>query len=261
VGDTFHFAGHIMPTLDSRVAVTITAPSGARHLVGGQANRVGYFYRPQDDFVVNEPGLWSADVRVWHDGQCSGGATIPPYPSGDVLGSEDGRYWFYAVPVDAPRLGVSSPSPGFLTFDDGVTPITITGSVPAGLSGAAVDYTISMPGTILEHGRVTPAGGTYTVVFDPVELHEDFPNLDLVGRDDLGAGLADTFSIGLLLEGQWGAENVYRANAITIQGEQVFVSNDADGRQPRVYLPLVLRQPQGPETRPPSARLSAASVP
>jgi len=224
VGDTFHFAGHIMPTLDSQVAVTVTAPGGTQYLGGGQANRVGYFYDPDDDFVVNEPGLWSVDVQVWHDGQCSGGATIPPYPSGDVLGSEGGRYWFYVVPGDVPRLDVSSPSPGFLSFDNEVPPITIAGAVPAGLSGTTVDYTISMPGYILEHGQVAPSGGTYQITFDPVTLHNDFPNLDLVGRDDGSPGLADTFAIGLLLRGQSGGSVVYRANTITLQGEEVFVT-------------------------------------
>ena len=91
-GATFRFAGHIMPTLDSHVAVTVTAPSGAQHHVDGQANQIGYHYDPDGDFAVTEPGLWSVDVHVWHDGQCSGGSTIPPYPSGDVLGSDGGRY-------------------------------------------------------------------------------------------------------------------------------------------------------------------------
>ncbi len=241
VGDTFHFAGHIMPTLDSQVAVTVTAPSGTQHVGGGQANSIGYYYDAEDDFIVNEPGRWSVDVRVWHDGQCSGGATIPPYPSGDVLGSEGGRYWFYVVPEDAPRLDVSSPPPGFLSFDHEVTPITISGSVPPGLSGATVDYTIAMPGYILEHGQVTPVGGTYTIVFDPVALQEDFPNLDLVGREDGSPGLADTFAIGLLLQGQSGGSTVYRANTITLQGEQVFVRNTSSGLLNEVYLPLVLK--------------------
>ena len=241
VGDTFSFAGHIAPTLDSQVAVTVTAPNGTHYLVSGQANRVGYFYDPDDDFVVNEPGLWSVDVRVWHDGQCSGGATIPPYPSGDVLGSEDGRYWFYVVPGDAPCLDVSSPSPGFLSFDNEVTPITIAGEVPAGLSGATVDYTINMPGYILDHGQVTPSGGAYQITFDPVTLHNDFPNLDLVGRDDFRQGLSDTFAIGLLLRGQSGGDTVYRANTITVQGEQVFVREALPDLSNRVYLPLILK--------------------
>ncbi len=56
---------------------------------------------------------------------------------------------------------MSSPSPGFLTFDGEVTPITISGALPAGLSGATVDYTISMPGYILEHGQATIQGDSY----------------------------------------------------------------------------------------------------
>ena len=240
-GDVFRFGGHLMPTLDSQVALTVTAPGGQRHFGGGRANHVGYFYDPYDDLIVNEPGLWSVDVRVWHAGQCSGGATIPPYPSGDVLGSEDGTFWFYAVPAGSPRLDVSAPAPGFLSLGNEVRPITVTGSVPAGLSDVTIDYTISMPGYILEHGQVTPSGDTYEIVFDPAALHQDFPNLDLVGRDEWRSGLADTFAIGLLLEGQSGGNTIYRANTITLQGEQVFIGNAPPGPPNAVYLPLTLR--------------------
>jgi hypothetical protein len=240
-GDMFRFAGHLMPTLNSQVALTVTAPSGTLHIGDGRANHVGYFYDPADDFTVDEAGLWSVDVRVWHPGLCSGGPTISPYPSGDVLGSEAGRYWFYVVPSDGPRLDVTSPSPGFLSFGNTVTPITITGSVPTGLSGATIDYTISMPGYILEHGQVTPSGSIYQIVFDPVTLHQDFPNLDLIGRDsEAGVGLSDTFAIGLLLRGQDGSSKVYRAATITIQGEQVFV--EGLDQSEKVYLPLVVRE-------------------
>jgi hypothetical protein len=241
VGDTFRFAGHIMPTLDSRVAFTATAPSGVRHIGGGRANAIGYYAKPGDDFSVNEPGLWSVDLRVWHDGRCSGGQTVPPYPSGDVLGSENGRYWFYVVPKDSPRLNVSSPRPGFLQFGQTVTPIEIGGAVPAGLSGATVDYTISIPGYILQRGQVAPSGGRYRIAFDPVALQRDYPNLDLIGRDTHRAGLADTISIGLFLHGKSGGMAVYRANAITLQGEQVFVGAAASIESSSIYLPLVHR--------------------
>jgi hypothetical protein len=238
-GDVFRFAGHVMPTLDSQVAITLTAPSGAQYVGGGQANSIGYYCNPVDDQIVNEAGWWSVDVHVWHDGQCSGGQTVPPYPQGDVLGSESGRYWFYVVPTYAQRLDVSTPEAGFLSFEDQVTSILITGTLPAGLEQAVVDYTISMPGYILEHGQVTPSGGLYQILFDPVALHEDFPNLDLVGRDELELpGLADTFAIAILLRGKIGESTIYRANTITLQGEQVFVG-DAPAAAVRVYLPLI----------------------
>ncbi len=250
VGDTFRFAGHVMPTLDSMVAVTVTAPSGAQYLVDGQANPVGYFSDPDDDLVVTEPGLWAVDVRVWHEGRIGTGelvlcATDPVHyecPSGDVLGSEGGRYWFYVVPRASGRLDVSSPPPGFLAFDGQVTPITISGVLPGGLTDAAVDYTISMPGYILAHGQATLEGTTYEVVFDPVALHEAFPNLDLEGRDEPGRpGLSDTFSIGLLLHGQSAQGAVFQANTVTIQGEQVFVGDAPAGIINALFLPLVSR--------------------
>ena len=102
------------------------------------------------------------DVGVWHDGQCSGGAAIPPYPSVEVLGSQNGRYWFYVVPGSSSRLNVSSPAPGFLSFNNAVIPITITVQIPSSLS-AVMDYTISMPGFILEQRKVTPSGVSHQI--------------------------------------------------------------------------------------------------
>ena len=243
VGDRFQFAGHVMPTLDSKVAVTVTAPSGARYLVEGQANPVGYVYDPGDDFTVGEPGLWTVDVRVWHEGQCSGGSLTPSYPEGDVLGSDDGQYAFYVVPQGAARLAVRDPTPGFLSIADEAEPITIRGTLPTGLSSVTVDYTLTMAGFVLERGQATVVGSTYQVVYDPVALHEAFPNLDLRGRDSVEeeAGLADTVAINLLLEGRGSSGIVHRANAVTLQGEHVFVDSGETGGARRIYLPIVLR--------------------
>jgi len=242
LGDTFRFAGHINPTLNSQIAVTVTAPNGAQYFGGGQANSIGYFYDPADDLEVNEPGLWSVDISVWHDGYCSGGHTIPPFPRGDVLGSQDGRYWFYVVQEDVPRLNITSPQPGYLHFNDQVTPITITGQVPPGLTDVAVDYTIRMPGFILDHRQASIHGNTYQFVFDPAALAQDFPNLDLTARGEMVAGLSDTFAIDILLTGQRGAEDVQRANTITIQGQQVYVESPLPEPLSSVlFLPVIVR--------------------
>ena len=247
VGDTFRFAGHIAPTLNSKVAITVASPSGVKHLGGGQANKIGYYYDPTDDFTVDEPGLWSVDVRVWHDGQCSGGQTVPPYPSGDVLGSENGRYWFYVTPSAAPRLHIAQPQTGWLTLgagDGAIQPIVISGRVPITLTQAVVDYTIVMPGFILAHGQAPVRNGGYAFTFDPVALHRDFPNLDLTGRESAERpGLADTFNISLLLRGQDARGNVvYQANTLTLQGEQVFVGAAVEPPPSRVFLPIVLKR-------------------
>ena len=141
-----------------------------------------------------------------------------------------------------PCLAVDSPSPGFLSHGVEVAPITITGTVPNDLTGVTVDYTVSMPGFILDRGQVTPGGDTYQIIFDPVALHADFPTLDLLGRDAWLPGLADAFSIGLLLRGHpvTGDDNtIYMANTLTIQGDQVLVVDAPPRVLHDVYLPFV----------------------
>ena len=241
-GDMFSFAGAIMPPLDSQIAITVTAPSGARHTGGGLANRVGYFYNPGDNFRMNEAGLWSVDVRVQHAGLCSGGVTIPAYPAGDVLGSDGGRFWFYVVPQAAPQLDITAPAPGIIPFAEDMAPVVISGTLPTSLAEAAVDYTITMPGLILEHGQATISEDTYQVIFDPGRLRQDFPNLDLTGWDSpQRAGLADTFRIGLLLHGK-DARNapVLRANSLTLINQEISLA--AETLEQRVFLPLIRRR-------------------
>jgi len=106
------------------------------------------------------------------------------------------------------------------------------------LSGVTVDYTIGMPGVILDQGQAAVNGGTFSFTYDPATLNQDFPNLDLLGRDKFGPGLSDTIFIGLLLQGDDGSEKVYRAATVTLQGEQVFVLN-TDYRH-FTYLPYTI---------------------
>jgi hypothetical protein len=77
-------------------------------------------------------------------------------------------------------------------------------------------------------------------------LQQDYPNLDLLGRDGWRAGLADTISIGLLLRGQKGGEMVHHANTITLQGDRVYVGGTSSGSSQAVYLPLVLQNVVSP---------------
>ncbi len=248
-GDRFAFAGHLMPTLDSRVMVTVTSPSNSNHIIDGRANPVGYFYDPGDDFTLDEPGRWTATVKVWHDGQIGSGDEVAcaqnpsdPCPTGDVLGSANGTYAFYVVPAGSPRLEVTSPVPGRLVHGVEVAPIVISGPLPGGINNPVVDYTINMAGFILEEGQAAIGGGGFSFVFDPRTLNADFPNLDLNGRDGFVPGLADTFSFGILLTGEQDGSPVNRATTLTIQGDQVYVENAEDVViTSNVYLPVVVR--------------------
>ncbi|MGD2079146.1 MAG: hypothetical protein PVH18_12235, partial [Chloroflexota bacterium] len=244
LGERFDFAGHLMPTLDSRVLVTVTAPSGAVRTVEGRANPVGYFYDPQDGFALDEAGRWTAQVKVWHDGQIGSGELVNcdpaqpfdpslPCPSGDVLGSADGSYSFYVVPISSPRLEVNSPQPGKLVHEAEVAPIVIDGTIPQGTNNAVVDYVISMPGFILEEGQAQIDGNHFSFEFDPQALNAEFPNIDLNGRDGFVPGLSDTFSIAVLLSGENGGLPLHEAATVTIQGDEVYVENGVN-----VALPI-----------------------
>jgi hypothetical protein len=239
VGDTLHLAGHVMPTLASEYTATVTSPGGTVFQLDGRANPIGYLYWPDNDRRLHEPGAWTVDLTVWHDGLCSGGPTVPPFPTGSVLGGDDGRFTVYVVHGDAPHLEITSPLPGFLHFGGSVREIPIRGVLPHGFDEATIHYTISMPGVVLESGQVSAENSTFEIVFDPVRLSERHPNLDLIGRDAPTAGLADTVWIAMLAEGTDGGQTEFRAALVSLQGDEVSVGT----LLPR--LPSAPRRPSG----------------
>ena len=219
VGDIASFAGHIGPTLPSRVEITVTAPSGQVREVTGQANKVGYFYDPSGDFMVQESGPYRAQVEVWHDGLTSAGPVQEPFPKGDVLGSNDGEFFFYVVEKEAGDLGVDVPRTSFVQPADGPIQIPILpGEQPP--DDLEVHFTTVMPGFLLEQGTISASPSTGLVYsYDAPRLHEDFPNLDL--HDNNNRTGADTIVMRFLLSGNRGGERVYQARQVVLQGEEL----------------------------------------
>ena len=119
MGDRFVFAGQVGPPLASKVRVRVTSPGGQKRTIRGQANPIGYFSDPAGDFMVDEPGVWSVEVRVLHDGMTSAGPVEAPYLTGGVLGSADGRFQVYVVPKAPARIDFGLPNFGLyaLGFD------------------------------------------------------------------------------------------------------------------------------------------------
>ena len=230
VGEVFRLAGHLMPPLPSQAEVTVTAPDGRTWSLSAQANPVGYLYDPSTDLTVDQPGVWTAELRLWHDGTCSGGQTIPPYPSGSVLGAANGRFEFYVVPPDNPELTITSPRPGPLPIHGGIVPIEIRGRLPC---EATVHATMTMPGFILSQGTVQADGRDFELVYDPVALNQGHPNIDLVGRSDSVPGLSDTILITVFATGTDDDGPWYRAGAVSLQGEQVAVGQRVLPERPR----------------------------
>jgi hypothetical protein len=236
MGDVVAFSGHVGPPLDSRVEVTITSPGGVVRSRIWHANRVGWLYDPTFDFVADEAGRWTVDVFVAHDRPYIGNGVIPQsHNSGTVLGTS-GQYTFYVVEPASPRLFVLEPRPGYLTWPAGhVEPITIRGVAPAG--SELIFYTIHDKGVVMEQGSLMPgAGGFFTLTYDPVALHNDFPMLSLTAREGHYEGLADEVAINLLAVGGGSA---IAANTVTLIGEEVFIGNALH----QTALPVVLRGP------------------
>ena len=230
VGDVIAFSGHVGPPLDSRVTVTITAPSGVQHTHTFRANKIGWVYDPGFDFTADEVGRWTVDVAVRHDRPYVGnGVTPQSHNTGTVLGT-NGRYEFYVVAPEAPRLLITAPRSGFISWpEQGITPVHIRGVAPPGTT--QVHYTVHDKGIVMDQGGVTPdARGAFTVTYDAKTLHRDFPMLSLSAREGRWPGLADEVAINLLAVG-----GEPRANTVTLMGEEAFVG----GEVRRVYLPLV----------------------
>ena len=218
VGDTFSFSGAMWPTLPSLAEITVTTPSGETLSSTSRANKIGYLYNSDDDFVVTEPGAYTVNVRVTHDGMTSAGPVEEPFPTGGVLGTDDGTYVFYVVPegpdnfltVDTPRTGDEITQVG-----QGEFAFTITGQLPSGLTDTGVHYTTNLTGTVLESGPLTPQDGTFSYTYDVMALNADFPNVD----PDPG----DTIVVTLAVTGEdpSGQPTAY-ARQVLFQGTDVF---------------------------------------
>jgi uncharacterized protein (TIGR03437 family) len=185
VGDTFAVAGAVGPPLPAFVAYAVVTPGGRRTVYSGRANKVGYYYRPEHDFVIDEPGLYTVDLRVTYDGQTSAGQVTEPFPAGDVLGSANGRFYVYAVPRNSAALAVNVAGQEFSA------------------NAASGHVTTMMPGFLLETRALQ---GPLRYRFDPVALARDFPNLDVP--------LADVVTISLFAN--------HQARVLVYHGEEFF---------------------------------------
>ena len=108
-----------------------------------------------------------------------------------------------------------------------------------------------------EFQAVAPVGVYWVGVTPPVPYYPTHQTIDLTSGDATGVVLtlddeptnpipyeppdATRMAIGLLLRASSGGETIYRANTITIQGEQVFVGSSFIDLPNKTYLPLILQ--------------------
>jgi len=198
----------------------VTTPGGKSIHTRGRANKIGHFHRPEDDFVVDEPGMYTVQVRVTHDGDTSAGPVEKPYPTGSVLGAAEGRFRFYVVPKDKPTLlQVDTPPLGLrLSHDAGRHPrrgLKIVARVPSGIFEPRAWVSVNCGGTVIAEGPLKISDGRFLYTYDLHELRKTFTNLDQEP--------SDTVAITLCVTGKNVAgEPTAAARQILLQGRDVY---------------------------------------
>jgi hypothetical protein len=227
-GETATFTGYVAPPLNARVSILVTAPSGATRTVAGRANRVGWFYDPVQDFILSESGVWRAKVLTTFDGQTSAGQVQEPYPTGGVVGSRAGEFFFYVVEPRSPVLHVTT-SNRYLIFDKTTATgrldqLTLTATPPAGLTNLELHYTTTMPGFVIEEGSSASLSYTFDLRNVP-----DFPNLD---RDSNNTP-SDVITITLVVSGSdaTGGRHHHARQAAVVRGEVLLSGSSAARRR------------------------------
>ncbi len=176
VGDRFALAGQVAPSLASRVSVQITSPSGNQRAFSGQANAVGYYYDPSQDFTLDETGVWIVEVDVRHEGGTSAGQVEAPFPAGALRGASGGRFEVYVVPQVSEALSWGEDRTDFLIPP--ITPYNFRIEIPQDWSDVALTHTISIPGWVLEQGPLRLSGSTLQFQYSLERLNDDFPMLE-----------------------------------------------------------------------------------
>ena len=215
-GNTFALVGAVGPTLPAKVAYTVTAPDGSRRTFSEQANTIGYYYEPEDNFIVDQPGRYTVDLQVTYDGRTSAGQVTAPFPQGHVLGTARGRFSVYVVSPHSAPLEVDMSEHDFLTAP---ADFTVTATAPTGMRLTGGHMTALMPGVVLEDGSLAVEADGLTYDYDPVNLAAGVPMLDV---DFFGTPVAaDVVTVSLFGEGRDSAgQPSYAARVVTLHGAE-----------------------------------------
>ncbi len=219
IGNRFALTGAVAPPVPARVEYTVTKPGGARLDFAGRANRVGYYYRPGDDFTVDQPGRWEVATKVVFDGKTSAGQVTEPFPTGDLLGTADGSFSVYVVRVDSEPVTFALPPESTVGRWETVE---IEASAPPGLSGASTHVTTMIPGFVLDQRNLT--GSSYT--FDRRPLAASFPMLDP----------SDVVRLSFFASGAGSDDVDHAAGVVVLHGQELYATSQP-GLEPCVAGP------------------------
>lgn len=205
-GDVLSISGQVAPTLASFVNVRITSPSGLVRQFSAEANAIGYFYQPEQDLLVDELGVWRVQITTRHEGLTSAGVIFPPAPTGDVLGTQDGTFSIYVVPLETETLTWTYPE----IFPPAL-PYNFSFPVPQGWTDVEAYHTLTMPGYVMLDAPLTVTGGSFAYQYSPTQLKRTFPNWENDQSVD-GEYVSDPLTLTIIVMGT-DAEGTPRAQA------------------------------------------------
>ncbi|MEM6284964.1 MAG: hypothetical protein AAF787_22425 [Chloroflexota bacterium] len=174
VGDHMTITGQVAPMLASDVAVQIVAPSGVVREFAAQANPVGYFYSPVNDFAVDEPGVWTVQITVQHTGRTSAGGILGDSPTGTVPGASGNIYNVYVVADADSRIDRPTALPADASIPAGF-PFNFSFERPSGWAEVTPYLTLTLPGQIVQDEAISLQGATLAYQFNPTTLNQQFP--------------------------------------------------------------------------------------
>ncbi|MDA8617201.1 hypothetical protein N9M23_02880 [Gammaproteobacteria bacterium] len=220
VGDTAAFSGQIAPTLPSEVSIRVTTPSNETKIIEGTASKIGYFYEPNTNFLITEPGIYDVDITVTHKGMTSSGFVEPPYPVGGILGEDVHSYQFYAVTRESAEAELAVPLP--LELPDS-TALNFSFKSIATSNDQRMYQTTVMPGYVLSQTESKSLSYSYNAK----ELNLNFPNLD-VDVNGVPRSNVDTITYSFVFETQdQKGQPKYEAQQIVLQGDEIMRADRA----------------------------------
>ncbi len=219
VGHRLLLGGTLMPPTEADVQFDVEWPSGKTYTHNVHANRLGGV-RPPMGLYLDEPGVYRVKVDIAltkEDGEVV---------HGDVVGSGDGRIYYFALPKDGPRV-FASPLPAMSRAPERDRVVVPMRWNPA-VTNPRLTWSVMTPGSLYDEGTMPLEGDTHDFVWRPRQAQIQLPNYDTV---DYGSGqslLTDIIVFVFFFEGELNGEPVFDAIRVAMRGD-VLLNPDALG--------------------------------
>jgi hypothetical protein len=194
----------------------ITAPSGKNFKFQGTSNKIGLAKLTAAegaDIPITEPGVYEVISSCAFNGK-----------QGDTIGSGDGKYYIYAVNKDDYTQHFKLDLPPRFTLDY-KNILAIKGLVNADIKNPKINYTIIMPGMIMDEGTLTVQNNSFVYNFSARDFAVQFPQYDIVKYDyPINQVMADSviFTFFLTAENAQG-QAIHSVQRFILRGDQGLV--------------------------------------